>query len=137
VSSRNTIRDEGSEAQATQQLTPEDAIREESELLAAAAYGEHATELRPRVELEKQGRIDDDWSRKSGLDHPYGTTLEGEERRFAEEQELERYREQALAAEEAGIDRERSCRVQTEQESSECVREFSERGVFEESASSQ
>ncbi|WP_257300579.1 hypothetical protein [Haloarchaeobius sp. FL176] len=124
MSSRNTIRDEGSDVQATEQLTLEDAIEDDDELLAEAACGEHAPELRPTVELEKQGRIDYDWSRKANLDHPYGTTLEAEERRLAEE------RENALAAEEAGIDRERSCRVQTERESNEQVRDFRERGVL-------
>lgn len=130
MSSRNTIRDEGSDAQTTQQLTIGEAIDDEGGLLAEAECGEHAPELRPTVELEKQGRIDYDWSRKAGLDHPYGTTLEAEERRLAEEQELARQRELALAAEEAGIDRERSCKMQTERESSERVREFRERGVL-------
>ncbi len=130
MSSRNTIRDEGSDVQATEQLTLEDAIEDEDELLAGAACGEHAPELRPTVKLERQGRIDYDWSRKSGLDHPYGTTLEAEERRLAEEQELGRYRERALAADRAGVDRESSCRLQTEQESSERIRDFRERGVL-------
>ncbi|MFC4406713.1 hypothetical protein [Haloarchaeobius iranensis] len=130
MSSRNTIRDEGSDVQATEQLTLEAAVEDDGELLAEAACGDHAPELRPTVELEKQGRIDYDWSRKAGLDHPYGTTLEAEERRLAEEQELARQRDRALAAAEVGIDRESSCRVQTEQESSKRVRDFRERGVL-------
>ncbi|WP_257301073.1 hypothetical protein [Haloarchaeobius sp. FL176] len=131
MSSRNATRDVVSDAeQTTEQLTLGEAIEDESEVLAEAACGEHAPELRPTVELEKQGRIDYDWGRKANLDHPYGTTLEAEERRLGEEQELERYREQALAAGEVGVDRERSCRVQTERAASERVRDFRERGVL-------
>ena len=130
MSSRNTIRDEGSDGQATEQLTLEAAIEDDEALLAEAACEEHAPELRPTVELEKQGRIDYDWSREAGLDHPYGTTLEAEERRLAEEQELARQRDSALVAHEADVDRERSCRVQTEREASERVRDFRERGVL-------
>ncbi|WP_435349238.1 hypothetical protein [Haloarchaeobius sp. HRN-SO-5] len=131
MSSENVLGEEDSDAeQTTEQLTLEEAIADEGGLLAEAACGEHTPELRPTVELERQGRIDDDWTRQANLDHPYGTTLEAEERRLAEEQELARQRERALAAHEAGIDRERSCRVQTERASSERVREFRERGVL-------
>ncbi|WP_440992313.1 hypothetical protein [Haloarchaeobius baliensis] len=130
MSSRNTIRDEGSDVQTTEQLTIGEAIEDEGGLLADAECGEHAPELRPTVELEKQGRIDYDWRQKSGLDHPHGTTLEAEERRLGEEQELERYRDRALAADRAGFEREDSCRMQSEWASSERVRDFRERGVL-------
>ncbi|MFD1646034.1 hypothetical protein [Haloarchaeobius litoreus] len=131
MSSRNATRDVVSDAeQTTEQLTIGEAIEDDGGLLAEAECGEHAPELRPTVELERQGRIDYDWSRTAGLDHPYGMTLADEERRLGEEQELDRNRERALAAEEAGIDRERSCRAQTERESSERVRDFRDRGVL-------
>ncbi|MFC4407892.1 hypothetical protein [Haloarchaeobius iranensis] len=131
MSSRNATRDVVSDAeQTTEQLTLGEAIEDEGEVLVEAACEDHAPELRPTVELERQGRIDYDWNRKANLDHPYGMTLEAEERRLGEEQELEQYRERALAAEEAGIDRERSWRMQTEWASSERVRDFRERGVL-------
>jgi len=98
------------------------------EMMSDAALDEEGIEvLRPTREQEKAGKRDYDWTRDPNLDHPAGRTLAEEERMLGEEAEMERQREQALAAHERGVDRAGSCRVQSEKEGCDRTRAFSER----------
>jgi hypothetical protein len=139
MSSKNVFSDEdsvvsvnerASDVERSGRFTVRDAIESADELLAGSACTECGEELRPTVELERQGRIDYDWMREANLGHPYGRTLAEEERQLGEEAELAGQRERALAAAEAGVDRAGSASVQNRRESGERVRDFRERGVL-------
>ncbi|MFT4920860.1 MAG: hypothetical protein ACI8XM_000051 [Haloarculaceae archaeon] len=95
------------------------------EMMTNAAVDEEGiAELRPTREQEKAGKRDYDWSRNPNLDHPEGRTLAQEERMLGEEAEMERQRERAVAAEERGLERARSCREQSEWEAREQTRAY-------------
>jgi hypothetical protein len=103
-------------------------IENAEQLLSEASLDEEGVEvLRPTREQEKQGRRDYDWQRGADLDHPYGMTLAAEERMLGQEQEMERHREQAVAAHEAGIDRERSARMQSVTQARDAYEDWSAR----------
>jgi hypothetical protein len=101
-------------------------------LASAAAETERGEELRPSNAQEFEGERDYDWSTRAGVDHPWGATLAQEERRLAEERELEMQRERALCAHEAGVDRAGSSRVQFEAEAREQRARMVERGLDDE-----
>ena len=83
-------------------------------LAAGAAESERGEELRPSNAQEFEGERDYDWTTRANIDHPWGATLAQEERRLAEERELELQRERAVAAHEQGVDRVGSSRAQNE-----------------------
>jgi hypothetical protein len=98
------------------------------QMMARASVDEEGiAELRPTREQEMAGERDYDWTQDPDLDHPAGRTLAEEEQMLGEEEEAERLREEALDAHERGIDRARSCRVQSEREARERTDAFTER----------
>ena len=88
--------------------------------------------LQPTVEGQCQAARDYDWTREVDLAHDgrFGETLAQQERRLAEERELERYSETALAAEEAGLERERSSRLVNVEERRQIRADFCERAAL-------
>lgn len=110
-------------------------IENATELLAGArevARTRDGQPLHPTVQGEIQTERDYDWTRSPDLEHDgyFGETLAQQERRLAEERELERYREKALAAESAGLERERSARLLTEEERRQIHADFEERAAL-------